>query len=310
MAKARYYKSLFIPPLEGQQRIWKNDIANIAQGMDEIIQLGNLIGCYDTVKDGEKTGGNLYTLRYIMLWRATFSHWTQLVGPNEIMALNFPDEWTNLESNGILRQKWFDKDDPGRFNTAAVNKGRLVTHGGLTYGQWVEIGRPQTAQEAADALNEKFNQSLYQGECFRLNGKPSFWANPIFADPVREVYPSWITAPESPPFHQLHSGGGLNTRDGRAAMYERFSFMQFIDYSSYTNFGGMVRIKGKNFYSVFHDIKRETNLSKIPSPWQLYIEKMPVIDTRDEIFKEIDKQRASALKGEKTRRRNAGLSEE
>lgn len=284
MAKARYFKSLIIPPLEGQHRFWKNDIVKISQRMDEIVQLGNIIGCYPGVRDGKKGGGNNYSLKYIMLWRATFSHWTQLVGPNEIMALNFPDEWTNAESNGILRQKWFDKDDPGRFNTAAVNKGRLITHGGLTHGEWVELGKPTTPEKAAQLLNEKYNQSLYQGPCFRLNGVPSFWANPIFADPVREVYPSWITAPDAPPFPQLHSGGGLNTRDGRAAMDERFSYMQFIEKSSYTNFGSMVKIKGKSFYCIFHDITLEKRLDNIPAPWQLYIEKMPVVDTRDELF--------------------------
>lgn len=282
MPRARFYKTLFLPPLEGQYLMWKNEFSQFANKVDEIVQLGNIIGITDRVKDSADRGPNQAALNYIALYRSTFPNWTQLIGPNEIMALNFPDEWTNAESLRLLRRRWL-LDDPNLFVTAAVNKKRLVTHGGLTYGEWVEIGRPETPEEAAGLLNEKYARTLFQGDCMKTTGRPSFSANPIFADPIREVYGSWITAPVAPPFHQLHSSGGLNTAEGRNAL-SPFSLLEHVDGVRYTNFGSVVDIRGALFTSVYVDFPKNSLIKKLPRPGQPLLEKIPVIDLRDEIF--------------------------
>lgn len=289
MAVARYYKTLFLPPLQGQYILWKSEFTRLAAKVDEIVQLGNLIGCHERFKDKERVGPNLAALNYTLLWRATYSNWVQLIGPNEILALNFPDEWTNNESNRILRRRWFDREQEGRFRVAAVNKSRLVTHGGLTYGEWVSLGRPQTAEEAAEALNEKYETTLYQGPSFKLTGKPNYAANPIFADPLRELYPSWTTAPEELPFSQMHGSGGLNTREGHEARSAAYSPLEFIDAMSSTNFGSIVTVGSQKLFSVYPDIPTTKLLKKMPEPWQVYIEKVPVLDLREELFLEDSK---------------------
>lgn len=286
MAHARYYKTLFVPSLEGQHLLWKNEIVKIATRVDEIVQLGNIIGTSEEMKDTANYGSNLATMNYTLLWRATFSNWTQIIGPNEILALNFPEEWTNKKTNKLLRERWFSKETAGAYQTASVNKNRLVTHGGLTYGEWVNIGKPETAQEAADLLNKKYNGSLYQGECYRLDGKPSYAANPIFADPLWELYGSWVTAHEDPPFGQIHGSGGLNTIEGRQALTAPYSVLNHIDNASYTNFGSIITIKGKPFFSVSPDIPKDKIIRRMIRPWQVYIEKVPVVDLRDELFED------------------------
>lgn len=297
MPKARFYKTLFLPPIEGQHLIWKNSYAPIAGKVDEIVQLGNLVGCSDRMKDNSYNGPNAAVLSYIALWKSTYSNWTQVVGPNEIMALNFPDEWTNIESNRLLRRRWLTdhKKNWSAFLTAGVNKGRLVTHGGLTHGEWVKIGKPKTAEEAAERLNDKYCGTLYQGKCFKLNKRPNFSANPIFADPVMEVYPSWITAEEDTPFDQVHSGGGLNTIQGRLALNEKYSLLLHVDNVRYFSFGSLVEITGHTFLSIAPDITKDKIIRKLPEPWNVYIEKIPVIDMRDDYFIDPHSQRKSIL---------------
>lgn len=283
MPRARFYKTLFIPGIEGQYNLWKHELLPIVAKVDEIVQMGNLIGCSPRMKDREKLGPNISVLNYVALWRSTFSNWTQLVGPNEIMALNFPDEWTNTESNRILRRRWLEGEE-NRFQVASVSKGRLVTHGGLSHGQWVEIGRPETAEEAARLLNEKFSGSLSLGRAFRLGQVPNFSVDPVFADPVREVYPSWITAPDVMPFGQMHSGGGINTPEGREALTAPFSLLTHVQVK-YLNFGSLVELpQGGSFISISPELPQDRIVKYLEMPWRFYIEKTPVVDLRDELF--------------------------
>lgn len=283
MPRARFYKTFFLPGLEGQYNLWKMEARLIASKVDEIVQFGNLIGCSPRMADKERLGPNLTVLNFIALWRSTFSNWTQLVGPNEIMALNFPDEWTNTESNRILRRRWLE-DVEGRFLVASSNKGRLVTHGGLSHGQWVELGRPATAKEAAALLNEKFSGKLSLGRAFRLGQIPNYSVDPVFADPVREVYPSWLATPDPMPFSQIHSGGGMNTPEGREALTAPFSLLTHLD-AKYMNFGSVATLPdGPQFISIAPEITTRNIIKYLPPPWRFYIEKTPVVDLRDEIF--------------------------
>lgn len=286
MPVARYHRTLILPGLEGQWRLWNKDIKNYARKMGEIVQLGNLVGLNDELKDGEYRGPNLALLNYIALWRATFPQWTQLVGPNEVMCLNFPGEWTNTVATRQLRRLWFggDHDEQYRMHTAAVNKGRLVTHGGLTHGQWVEIGRPTDANEAARLLNEKFDRQLYLGDCYSLGGTINFASNPVFADALRELYLSWLVSGEDMPFSQIHGSPGLNTIEGRGFLKSEYA--EFFEECTirYYNHGSLVSLGEKHFLNVAIEFPKNKAINHPPPPWTWYIEKMPVIDSRDEIF--------------------------
>lgn len=265
----KYFRSLFIPSLNGQEKIWKNVITKEASVCDEVYQFGNIIGLTDYAKDKEKHGHNNNILRYIMLFRSTLDNWVQLIGPNEIAALNNPNEWTNQNSRKILRESWVGKVRSMRI--AAVSRGRLLTHGGLTYGEWVNIGRPDTAQEAADLLNKKYFQTLKQGDAFNLGAPPNYAANPIWAHVHKELIPSWITTTERLPFDQMHGSGSLNNLDGRAAFDSEESILQYVDKVRYKRWGSSVTIRDQIITSLDLELPNKL-LPSLENNRLLYIE--------------------------------------
>lgn len=264
-----YFRSLFLPSLNGQHKLWKNVLGREASVSDEVIQFGNLVGIDDYARDSEKFGANSSMLKYIMIFRSTQEKWTQLVGPNEIIALNTPHEWTNQTSRKILRDSWVG--DIRRMAVASTSKGRLVTHGGLTYGEWLSLGRPQTAHKTAELLNNKYMKTLYQGECFNLGNPPNYGANPIWAHPFHELIPSWITTTEVLPFDQLHGSGSLNTMQGRAAVDESLS-LKYIDKLHYRRWGSIEIIRGQKITSIDLNLPDEL-LSQLPRDKQIYVER-------------------------------------
>lgn len=270
---SKFKKTIFLPSIEGQHKLWKSEIAPACNDADEVVQLGNVIGCDDVARDKKTLGPNEAVLKYLILYRSTQDKWTQIVGTNEMAALNFPDEWTNATSRQILRNSWFAKEP--RMVTASVNKGRLVTHGGLTYGEWLSIGSPDTAEEAAGRLNEKYYGTVYQGSCFKLGNAPNFSANPIWCDPVMEMYPSWITAPVAMPFGQVHGSNNLNSVESRALISDKHSPLSFFDQVRFTSYGSRVFIKGIQILGVNLELPKKL-ISSVPQPQSLYIEKLDI----------------------------------
>lgn len=268
-----YKTTLFIPSLHGQYKVWKNDISPVARTTDVIIQMGNLIGCNDFVKDNVQSGANEATLSSILAKRSKLENWTQLIGPNEIAALNFPDEWTNDSSNHVLRNAWTGNTKV--FKIATVDKNRLVTHGGLTYGEWLNIGSPVSPDEAARILNEKYSETVYQGPCFKLGDPPNYAANPIWADPIMEFIPSWVTAPVACPFDQINGSGSLNTSDGRIQCNDKKSPLHYVDKVRFNTSGSIVTVKGAEMMSIDYDLPGEI-VASIPRPFRMYVEKTPI----------------------------------
>ena len=272
-----YTTTLFIPSLDGQYKVWKNDLDAVVKKTDEIIQMGNLIGCNDFVKDSSQSGANEAILKFTVIQKARLENWTQLIGPNEIMALNFPDEWTNDTSNHILRTGWLS--DNNVFKVATVSKNRLVTHAGLTYGQWLSIGSPQTAQEASDKLNKKYLHTAYQGPSFKLGDPPNYAANPIWADPVMELIPSWVTAPVACPFDQIHGSGSLNTAEGRKQCNNKITPVHYVDKMRFNTSGSIAVVKGAEILSVDYDLPGEI-VTSIPRPFRMYVEKTAISENK------------------------------
>lgn len=260
-------RTLFLGDLEAQHKIWLANVEPLFPELDAVVQLGNLVSCSREAKDKQDFGRN----------EAVLSQWEKippkrrlrLAGPHELAALNFPGKWTNSNSNRMLRDSWLTAE-PTMY-VAAVDKSRLLTHGGLTYGEWLSLGRPATAEEASALLQEKYAQTLVQGDSYLLTGVPNLAANPIWADPVLELYASWVLAPEPCPFDQIHGGPSLNTVRGREARQSLHSPVHYADSVSCRKFGSLTEIKGALFRGVDLDLKTET-LTSLPADKCFYLE--------------------------------------
>lgn len=237
---------------------------------DEVYQFGNIIGLSEYAADAYNTGPNMDVLSDFSK-RTQLSKWHQLIGPNEIAALNVPETWTNAKSRVFLRDIWMGENSA---KVAIAVRGRLLSHGGLTYGEWLAIGRPVTAEDAARLLNEKYQKTLYQGPAYALGSAPNFAANPVWAHPSRELYPSWISAPESLPFDQVTGGGSLNNPEGRS-LAASDSIYKFMDKLRYHQYGSKVEIKGQIIISLELGLG-EVRLPSLPKDKQIYVERLEV----------------------------------
>lgn len=260
-------KTLFLPCLQGQYKLWRNSILEMCNEVDAVISFGDLIGCYDEAADTPHNGPNMAVLSYTRLYTQYHDQWTQLIGPNEIAALCSPGVWTNDQSTAYLRDSWLDAET---FKVASVDCGRLLTHGGLTYGEWQSIDSPETADEAAKRLNEKYRGTLYQGESYRLTGKPNYASNPIWADPLLETYPSWTTTPIDCPFDQTHAEASVNNELGRRLLQEKWSPLSVIPSPRFKSYGSIVMIGEAEFTAVTLNVVGPT-LEQLPTRERLRI---------------------------------------
>lgn len=266
-------RTLFIAELRGNPKLWKNVVAQEAQSADRIVQLGNLLSHYTTRSDGEVNGPNLELMRLVSAYRYTQDDWLQLAGPNELMALNSPGVFTNEITDRLLREAWFrtSANPEPWLQIAAVEKGRLLTHGGLTHGLWKEIGSPATADEAAAALEDRYRNTLYQGDGFSLGHAPNYSANPIWADPLMETYPSWITAEENCPFGQIHGSTNLNTTRGNLLRGEEGSPLRWLERILLKPYGSIVSIGSAQFIGLYLGLPLE-KVRWLPEGVSLYME--------------------------------------
>jgi hypothetical protein len=268
-----YPHTMFLPSLHGQVKVWQQHMHKRSFACGRVIQLGNLIGANHHVADtSEEYGYNNSMLTEIIehvILGNEHLNWVQLIGINEMMALNFPDEWTNKRSNRFLREAWFG-DNPV-FTVAYAFKGRLVTHAGLTYGEWLSIGSPQNAEDAARALNEKYTGKLYTGHGFLLGDPPNYAASPITADPAHETYPSWVTAPVAMPFDQIHGANSLNSAEERDQLDE-WHLLSYADDVSMERYGSIITIKGRRLLAVDAKLQGEPT-DRLRYPRAVYIER-------------------------------------
>lgn len=281
MAKARFHRTLFVPSMYGQYKMLDKEIKPASRKVDSSIAFGNFINLNPPFLDTKNTGHNNRYLTLLNLWWGT-SDWIQLVGPNEILALNIPEKWTNDSSDRFLRKKWFDDEGDKGLKVAHVDKDRLVTHGGLTHGLWVELGKPTDVHETAELLNEKFRNTLYFGESMAITDRPYYNADPVFAHPIFETYPSWMTSTDEMPFSQVHANDGINTIAGREALTNIHSPVRYASGVVKNVYGGLVELENENYFlNVNPMVTQKELINYLPTGWRLYVEKMPVVDKRE-----------------------------
>ena len=264
-------RTVFIASLNGQSRIWRNSLSLECDRATDIFQTGNLIGLESWTSDTTPHGTNRITLRMIEIYRATFDNWHQLAGTHEIAALNEPHEWTGTQARHYLRDQWLGSQ-PHMF-VAAESRGRLVTHGGLTYGEWKSIGSPDNALETANRLNEKYAKTLYQGPCLKLGDAPNLAANPIWADPYMELYPSWVTTTEDLPFDQIYGSGSLSTERGRRMLADEDGYLRHIGTVRFRTWGTVAGIRGRSLIAIDLGLTTTRPLSTMPPRHHPYVER-------------------------------------
>jgi len=260
-------RTLYVAELQGNSGLWRELVSQEAQKADRVVQLGNFLGMGQSMAARNKT-----LLKLVNAYRYTQEDWLQIAGPNELVALNYPEKITDAEGDAILRRLWFatETNEPSML-TAGVDKGRLVSHGGLTHGLWLQLGKPTSAAEAAAAINERYANSNFQGTAWKLGHRPNFAANPIWADPLRETYPSWITAEESCPFGQIHGASNLNSGVGLELRDEPNGYLRWLEEVRQKSYGSILRIGGSQFIGLTLGLPPITT-KKLPEKYSLYFE--------------------------------------
>lgn len=245
------FSTLYLPGLFGQWKVWEKDLSKICKNSDKVIQLGNITGFNEEIINKKATSRNFnsFLLENVLSSWAIDENWIQILGANEVIMLtDIKEKYIDNEAAKVLRESYFSEQSNLKYLIATSENNRLITHGGLTYGEWENIGKPETAEEAANRLNEKYNKKLYFGESVRTGYPPQLDANPIFCDDILELYPSWLYAKESCPFEQVFAQTVNNTR-GRVAFQNEYSPLYWFNKKSviFPNIGSVLRIKDTQF---------------------------------------------------------------
>lgn len=266
-----FSRLLFVPGLQGQFGVFERRVLPLVREVEGSVFLGGMLRLAPFLEVGGSVGDDFRYVSPVVenallfngLWagsRYSSFPFVCLMGSTEMLYLNMgkdlADKYLRDTSSGVnfVREGWLSdekrSDSAFRFYVAVEVDGRLVTHAGFSYGEWVNLGRPQSAREAAYALNAKYFGTLYQGQCLRLGDGVRFDADPIMAHSVAEVYSSWAAASEVCPFPQVH--GSSSMRDALA--YEAMStFMHPMFYEggvSLEPWGTLTNIRGALFFAV------------------------------------------------------------
>ena len=270
-ASDSFDRKLFIPGLHGQVDVYKSRFQKLLPRMDSVITLGNMLRLapfqeYGANADEEPVNMSP-TIANFNLFKELIENtqnsvmpFVNIIGANEIAYLNLPkeaaDNYLKDSPNGTnyVREGWLTDEKVSkvafRYYVAVEVDGRLVTHAGLSYGEWVNLGKPQTAREAAYALNIKYLGTLYQGQCYRLGDGINYAANPIMAHPIAEVYSSWMSTPEICPFPQIHGSISMRDLTGHEVSSTYLHPMFYAEKMRYHRWGTSITLKGQSFYAV------------------------------------------------------------
>lgn len=267
---------MIVPSFHAQMKLWNKTLSAASVNVDRVVFLGDFLSLEDYAKDfalnmGASGGLNAQTVDMLSHSLISNGKLMPIMGSKEMIVLNFPDNpYTNEHTNSMLRNLWLSADPLLKAST--VVNGALATSGGLTYGKWVELGRPSTAAAAAVSLNEDAKGKLYHGVCFKADGKPSYSAHPIWADPFMETYPSWVTAPEPCPFRQILNGDMFSFA-GQVARDTVASPTSHVDDTVYRRWGSLTIIQGSQFLGVGLPVKEDEAVEELPDGRTVLVER-------------------------------------
>lgn len=171
--------------------------------------------------------------------RQAARRWVQLIGNHEAQYLGagrfFPQP-LNPTDTQLLRTWWLrDRVRVAAAVRLADGEEFLLTHAGLTFQAWRELGEPVTATTAAELLNTR--------------PEPLLWAfeGPLWAE-ATTVYQSWQRAPHPPPFGQIHGHSSIVSYRGETWLCdERTRQRSTVDWMARHTF---TRISGARFIGV------------------------------------------------------------
>jgi hypothetical protein len=222
----------------------------IALGVDDDSIPDGVVICQvgDLVHKGADSNGVVGLVDRLMARNP--GQWHQLIGNHESQYLpGGTDFWPSdisAETADTIRRWWangsmrvaasFDLvKDEGRLagenqfsdlveSTAfgrSAGSSLLVTHAGVTAGAWKLLGRPGSAELAAQVLNEASRPVVWrEGEI--ITGRNDWAAGPLWAIAGSEVYASWMgeatRGGNKPEFAQAH--GHTSARNWRNELWE------------------------------------------------------------------------------------------
>lgn len=193
-------------------------IAAVADDPDTVVvQVGDL------VDRGPDSAGVLAIVRQRL--EASPQRWVQLIGNHESQYLGGAPFWQErlTDDDAALLRTWWWKDwlRVAAAVRTADGEELLLTHAGLTVDAWHDLDGPVTAATTADLLNTRPEKLLRD------------WHGPLWAEAGRDLYGSWLRAPEPPPFGQVHGHSTIvDFRRGTWLCDERIRQRSTVDWQA------------------------------------------------------------------------------
>ena len=154
-----------------------------------IVQVGDLID------RGPDSRGVLDLVRGRL--EADPHRWIQLLGNHESQYLGGEPFWPQrlADDEAALLRTWWLKEWLRVAAAVRTREGEelLICHAGMTVDAWRALGEPVTAATAADLLNTRPEELLWNVD-----------SGPLWAEAAPELYRSWLDEPVVVPFGQIH----------------------------------------------------------------------------------------------------------
>jgi hypothetical protein len=160
-------------------------------------------------------------------------HWIQLVGNHEARFLGGPQFETRKTlsepsaAGQLLLQEWWKEGLMSRsvgITRNGMNLGLdiLVTHAGLTFPLWMELGKPDNVVDAVDKIHEMDEDDFFApGRMLDVGGSNP---GPVWASTWDELIVPWYVAVDTGyidalPFSQIHGHDKLFSWGGKTPKY-------------------------------------------------------------------------------------------
>ncbi len=114
---------------------------------------------------------------------------------------------------------WQQVAFPRPMRSVQPDGGILITHAGLTHGAWLALGRPDTAEAAAAAINAdaRGNATVTLREGRLTTGRTDPAAGPLWAQAGAELLTSWDRTTDAAHLNQVH--GHTTVREWSKGMW-------------------------------------------------------------------------------------------